>query len=120
MLCAQEIIHLQLVGDVMIKLFVDDLRNPPDNTWKVVRNYGDAVAFMNSLSEAPDIVSLDHDLGNVPQDGYDVFCYIEQRVIGIMDWKKCPEVIAHSMNPVGRRRIEAGYKAMREMWERMN
>jgi hypothetical protein len=56
-------------------------------------------------------VSLDHDMGP-GQSGYDVATYIEQAV---MDRRiPMPEVLTcHSMNPVGKQRIEQVFEALR-------
>jgi hypothetical protein len=47
----------------MIRLFLDDLRNPPDDggSWLVARTNEEAMWFCEG--GAPDFVSLDHDLG---------------------------------------------------------
>lgn len=56
----------------MIKLFVDDERPIPDDTWTLVTNSPDALDFMDEqrLSNVViDTISLDHDLST--QLGYD-------------------------------------------------
>lgn len=45
----------------MIKLFLDDTRDPWDDTWVVVRNYKEFVEFLEE-NGPPDVVSFDHDL----------------------------------------------------------
>lgn len=63
----------------MNKLFLDDLRNPPDGTWTVCRTVDDAVGEVINLEEIGkmnglegrdlyfDEMSLDHDLGICPK-----------------------------------------------------
>lgn len=46
----------------MIKLFLDDVRNPPDDTWVVVRSYDEFVNYIEKEG-VPDFISFDHDLG---------------------------------------------------------
>jgi|SRR5579885_668745 len=48
----------------MIKLFLDDLRMPPDDTWTLVRSVQGAKLVM--LSYDVEEMSLDHDLGMCP------------------------------------------------------
>jgi hypothetical protein len=87
----------------MIKLFVDDMRDPPDNTWVVARSYWEAVDFI-SLYHPIDTISLDHDLG-IDSDGneltgYDLICYIEANDM----WPNT--CIVHSSNPAGRLKMQ--------------
>src|SRR5260370_10100302 len=48
-------------GYRMRKLFLDDIRKPPDSTWDVVRSYDAFVAYIET-NGVPDIISFDHDL----------------------------------------------------------
>lgn len=92
-----------------MKLFLDDIRNPPDGEdWIVVRNYEDCIAILNT-GRVTDL-SLDHDLGETKYSGYDVATYIEFKV-----WTEGfypPKITVHSANPVGRRNIEAAIKSI--------
>lgn len=45
----------------MIKLFLDDIRNPPDDTWTVARTAEEAQRLLSE--QDVDMASLDHDLG---------------------------------------------------------
>jgi hypothetical protein len=98
----------------MRKLFLDDVRTPPDSTWDVVRSFD---AFVNYVSEhgVPDVVSFDHDLADAhyaaltdeaiaaatftEKTGYDAAKWLADRG----DFPK--RVIVHSWNPAGARRI---------------
>jgi len=100
----------------MIKLWVDDIRTPPDKSWIWARSYQEAI-YELSLGNVT-LISLDHDLGvqkeskyiNTPhvdtsiKTGYDVICWIEESVY--YDRLDLPMMLCHSMNPVGRKRIE--------------
>lgn len=46
-----------------MKLWVDDLRNPPDSTWTVARTSRDAIEVLSAVDPPPEVMSLDHDLG---------------------------------------------------------
>ena len=84
-----------------MKLFVDDIRNPPDDSWQLVaRNYVDAISFMKCFDVT--VVSLDHDLGT-GQSGYDIAKWIEEQVL--LHKIQAPAIICHSQNPVGKKNI---------------
>lgn len=44
------------------KMFIDDIRNPPDRTWVVVRSVDAAIEYIQSHG-FPRFISFDHDLG---------------------------------------------------------
>jgi hypothetical protein len=54
-----------------IWLYLDDVRTPKDDRWKVVRSYDELVAHikMNGL-EKYETISLDHDLGDTAMNEY--------------------------------------------------
>lgn len=111
----------------MKKLFLDDMRKAPDNTWDVVRSYDEFTQYIEK-NGVPDIISFDHDLGlehypifeenpsamTIPYEtykektGYHCAQWLIQR--GILPSK----YFVHSMNPVGKKNIEfimsAAYK----------
>ena len=57
-----------------MKLYLDDLRDPPDQTWTVARSYEEAVALVAEHG-FPEHVSFDHDLGG-EQTGLDFAHYL--------------------------------------------
>lgn len=85
-----------------IKIFLDDLRDPPDDSWTVCRTAEEAILKLSE--ENVEEISLDHDLG-AELTGYDVAKYIEQQVV--MNRMPCPRWSVHSANPVGRQNIAA-------------
>jgi hypothetical protein len=92
----------------MSYLFLDDLRNPDNNQWYVVRSYNEFVDYILS-HDIPTVVSMDHDLG-LEKDGYDCIKFLVHYIIDNY-MSKCkevtlPVVMVHSMNPVGRANIE--------------
>ena len=90
----------------MIKLFIDDLRDPPDDTWTVVRDYQQAVAYFDT-NGLPPVVSFDHDLG-LAETGYDVAKWIVEKILDKeVDLPDTFVYTVHSANPVGKRNIEA-------------
>jgi len=85
-----------------MKVFLDDIRNPPDSSWNLVRTFSEAIKYLETGKV--ETISLDHDLGGI-LTGYDVAVWIEEKV-----WTGDfypPEILIHSANPVGRANIEA-------------
>lgn len=98
------------------KLFLDDLRNPPDYGWDVVRSYDDFVQWIE-LHGMPEMISFDHDLSFdhylfnssehsvIPYDeykektGFHCAKYIVDNNLPLRRWK------VHSANTVGRENI---------------
>lgn len=81
----------------MKKLFLDDLRPAPNDSWDVVRSFDEFKAYIIKHG-VPDIISFDHDLGLGP-NGYDCVKWLIEKNY------KIKEFHAHSMNPVGRENI---------------
>ena len=92
-----------------MKLYLDDLRNPPDDSWTVVRTVEEAKDYLQQ--GVVEVLSLDHDLGtygdsNEDRTGYEVVKWLEEevnhrRLIPPAEFK------IHSANPVGRANMEA-------------
>lgn len=85
----------------MNKLFVDDLRNAPDDSWDVARNFHQAICMLEAKQY--ELVSLDHDIasfyGNKEMTGRDILNFL---IMLKMDGKPVPYAIrVHSANPVG-------------------
>lgn len=82
-----------------MKLFVDDVRPVPDDSWAVARTYSEARdLFDNNMIT---IMSLDHDLGE-EKTGYDFLLYVVEQYYP----EKVPiQCKIHSANPVGRDRM---------------
>ncbi len=93
-----------------MKIFLDDVRNPPDSTWKVYREVCDDLVkdFFNA-----DEVSLDHDLGENKPTGYDFLCMIE--ALMHQEPRKLPIIYVHSANPVGVSRMLQAISAIKEI-----
>lgn len=87
----------EVINEDPIKLFLDDIRFPVDDSWSIVRTAEDAIAFLATGRVVE--ISFDHDLGDDSKTGYDVAKYIEEEVFfGRME---CPKWGIHSANPVG-------------------
>lgn len=105
----------------MIKLYLDDVRDPPDASWTLCRTLDAAKAV---LLAGCDVASLDHDLGqcaacggllgpfNCPHigTGYDLVKWMAEHGV----WPRTRPTV-HSMNPIGaqhmRQMIDRHYRA---------
>lgn len=85
---------------MMSKLFIDDVRNAPDNSWDVVRNYKDAIAYLIKNEGYISLVSFDHDLGENSKTGYDIIVWLEKKVF-TENYYGPLKMTVHSQNPVG-------------------
>jgi hypothetical protein len=104
-------------------IFLDDMRVPSDVTWvelptgvewKVVRNFKEFAALLDSLEEPPTFIAFDHDLADNhypphndfsgEKTGYECAKYLVE-VMLCNDWKEVPPYAVHSMNIIGKQRI---------------
>ena len=90
------------------KLYLDDLRNPPDDSWIVVRTYDE---FCNYITTGglPGTISLDHDLGE-EKTGYNAVKWMCNWILDLeekIEKKELPRIWIHSANPVGRENMAA-------------
>jgi hypothetical protein len=104
-----------------MKLFIDDLHEPPDDTWTVVRTGQEAIELIKKDLQYQDTVpyvsyddpkvishiSFDHDLAdtNTPEvTGYTVLKFIEDCVH--YHYYEPPFMTIHSMNCVGMHKMK--------------
>jgi len=94
-----------------MKLWVDDIRLPPDETWVWARNARDAKNIIHG--GFVDEISLDHDAGGGP-DFDTVANFIEAMAqcgsIIRMEWH------IHSANPVGAAKMKATMESADRYW----
>src|SRR5690606_9463716 len=98
------LLHEQFIGDILVnKLFLDDIREPLDDTWYIVRSYNEFVSYIETKG-IPYWMSLDHDLGE-EKTGNDCLKYLLKYIKKRIDnQEEVPEQIfysIHSQNPVG-------------------
>jgi hypothetical protein len=86
------------------KLYIDDLRTPPDDSWVVVRTIDHAIETLKSRG-LPHTISFDHDLGvinGVVHEATTVAWFIVNAVLdGIYNIHDLTHVNVHSDNPPG-------------------
>jgi len=102
----------------MEKLWLDDERPAPDCTWRVFKTAPEIIMFLEDCSDWKEfLISLDHDLG-IPENGtgYDVLCWIEAEIAhhGV-PFAKDLELMVHSANPVGRKRMMQAIESIARM-----
>lgn len=99
----------------MTKLFIDDLRQPPDDTWVVTRSYQETVEYIEA-NGLPAMISFDHDLG-LAETGYDVAKWIVEQILDEkFDFPVSFSYTIHSANPVGRKNIESLMDNFTKYW----
>ncbi len=105
-----------------MKLFVDDIRNAPDDTWTVARTVTDAIKVISRFGEGIYHISLDHDISHQivmgemsrPFPCGDAFqgvahfigeYYTNHELPANSVWGTSPRITIHSANPVGSEEI---------------
>lgn len=89
-------------GSEVVKIWVDDIRTPPDDGWWWCKTSREALWYLNKMRAANGIIelmSLDHDLGGDDTTRPIVLWMCENEF-----WPD--EVRAHSMNPIGQEWLE--------------
>jgi hypothetical protein len=98
----------------MVKVFLDDIRMPPDNSWVIVRNVSEAKRILQTNSV--EWLSLDHDLGDNTETGYDLVKWLEEQVY---EGSIVPMTMTtHSANPVGVKNMAAGIESINNIARR--
>lgn len=109
------------MSNIKLKLYLDDVRTPNDDSWIVVRNYEEFVYQINLHGlESFEEISLDHDLGetamveyytNVKNNNSLSYENIEEKtgydcckfIVNLSMTKNIsiPQIYIHSANPIG-------------------
>jgi hypothetical protein len=106
-----------------MKIWLDDVRNAPDETWLWVRDFDEAQSALNKYRGKVELMSFDHDLGLVEDglfldyadSGYDLLCWIE-KMAAKGKWQFVPaRMQIHSANPVGRKNMQAAIDSIERM-----
>lgn len=90
-----------------MKIFLDDERKPPEG-WHQVGTPQEAIKWLKTGSVEE--ISLDHDLGDGPDDGYQVILWIEESVA--LRQFIPPKIQVHSANPSARQKMESGIRSI--------
>jgi hypothetical protein len=108
----------------MIKIFLDDIRIPFDDTWIILTNYQAFIDRVGKISfNDIEIISLDHDLSDFDdvrgeKTGYDVAKWLVDQAMDRNE--NLPLIKVHSANPAGADNIVKyinGYLKQKKMAE---
>ena len=77
------------------KVYLDDLREPPDNTWVTVVTAKQAIRKLEEGNV--EVIDLDHDLGLKDETGYDVLKWIEEKTFTDAKYEP-PTILIHTSN----------------------
>lgn len=84
-----------------MKIWLDDVRTPPDQTWIWCRNSEDFLAI-TKYPPCIEHVAFDHDLGEDSLNGSELAGMLAERCI---EFDYCPSFSCHSDNPDGKKNI---------------
>jgi hypothetical protein len=96
-----------------MKLYLDDERMSPGRDWMVLRSYRECLIIMNRDWNDIEEISLDHDLGENQQTGYDVLLYIEKRVAE--GERHLPRLSLHTANTSARYKMQQAIESIGKM-----
>lgn len=102
-----------------MKLWVDDIRNAPDESWTVARSVDSAISFIQQFGTQITEISLDHDIshqvgmGEVsrPYPCVETFTAVARYMAEfyketVAEYNGVPKVTVHSSNPMGAKNIQ--------------
>lgn len=107
-------VHFPTIKETKMKLYIDDIRQVPDDSWVLARTIDSAINAIATFDF--DVISLDHDISHyVVMDGVSrpfpcaetftpVALYIDAKYLP-NDRK--PKIIIHTSNPVGAEKMKA-------------
>jgi len=89
-----------------MKLWIDDFRDAPDDSWTEVRKVEPAIKAIRQFR--PHTISIDHDIENRPDDETfkPVAYFIGEMYQNDTFWADDLEVVIHSDNSVGAKEIQ--------------
>jgi hypothetical protein len=108
-----------------MKLYVDDIRNAPDETWTLVRTISEAIKFLALYGMEVTHISLDHDISfpvyvdgtTRPYPSKDTFATVayyiartKQYFDEMSEWR--PDITIHTSNPDG---AETIYRILKDV-----
>jgi Cyclic-phosphate processing Receiver domain len=100
-----------------MRLWLDDVRKPPDDSWTWAQNAEDFSALLADYGRQCTEISFDHDISSYDYigneiTGYHCLCWVEKKVYnGEM---QLPKMTVHSANPAGRKKMELAIQRMQE------
>lgn len=90
-----------VTGGPDIKIWLDDIRTPPDETWTWCKNPEEFRKILDGEGAEIDEISFDHDLGYYESGkeitGYTCLCWVEKRILTDMTFP-IPTMHVHTSN----------------------
>ena len=97
-----------------MKIFLDDLRYTPDDSWTMARSYDEFVDFIVKYKTITHL-SFDHDLGDNVPTGYDAAKFFVERLLDNPEEATSLRIInVHSANPPGAANIRGLFQSARK------
>lgn len=105
-----------------MKLYIDDIRNPKDDTWHICRNVLSAIRALDMFYKQVTEINLDHDISHPVSLGGMIRPYpceetfeTVARYIALLhkldpEWN--PSITIHTSNPVGADRMQGLLQGM--------
>lgn len=105
-------------GVIIMKIYLDDVRMPYDNTWTLARNHFDFLKLIKNRTEPLEAISFDHDLG-IDSDGHELKNGMEiaKLFLDLVQFqdnflaRELKVIIVHSSNPPGADNIRGIFKS---------
>ena len=94
-----------------MKVYLDDTRIPT-NDWILTKDVASTIKLLETGKVTH--LSLDHDLGDIPETGYDVLLWIEKKVF--LNNFNPPKIIVHSSNPSGKQKMLLAIQAINKIY----
>ena len=91
---------------MIYKLFIDDIRNPVTDDWKIARSSTEATNILKEFG-IPAEIAFDHDLGGEDTSIIFITNLIEHMLDNELTLPEDFKYSVHSMNSVGRANINA-------------
>ena len=85
-----------------MKLFVDDIRKLPDESWSLARTVSEAIRAINMFDF--EVISLDHDIEGSKETFDTVALFLAEKYKDYLISDR-PKIVLHTANPVGARRM---------------
>lgn len=97
-----------------MKLYIDDIRNAPDESWSVARTVRSAIAFIHQFGSEIEHISLDHDISHQvavgalsrPYPCEETFASVAYFLGAYYRDREQPKITLHTANPKGAQTME--------------
>lgn len=89
----------------MKKLWIDDIRDSPDDSWIIVRSSNAAIRYITKEG-MPNRIAFDHDLGDDDTSILIIKFIVESFLDGSLTIPNDFDYSVHSMNPIGSKNIK--------------